>query len=79
MNIIVDGFGGDKPEKALKIGTYELKVTEFNRESFIDVDRANIEIKEMALFRDGEQVDDIPAGFKFTLKTNDGSGEVETK
>ena len=74
-----DGFDGDKPEKALKAGTYELKVTEFSRESFIDVDRANIEVKEMALFRDGEQVDDIPAGFKFTLKTNDGSGEVETK
>ena len=74
-----DGFDGDKPEKALRPGMYELKVTEFSRESFIDVDRANIEVKEMALFRDGEQVDDIPAGFKFTLKTNDGSGEVETK
>ena len=74
-----DGFSGDKPEKALKAGTYELRVTEFSRENFIDVDRANIEVKEMALFRDGEQVDDIPTGFKFTLKTDDGAGEVETK
>ena len=74
-----DGFSGDKPEKALKPGKYELKVTKFSREDFVDVNRANIEVKEIALFRNEEQIDDIPAGFKFTLKTNDGSGEVETK
>ena len=74
-----DGFNGDKPEKALKPGKYELKVTKFSRENFVDVNRANIEVKEIALFRNEEQIDDIPAGFKFTLKTNDGSGEVETK
>lgn len=74
-----DGFNGDKPEKALKPGKYELKVTKFSRENFVDVNRANIEVKEIALFRNEEQIDDIPAGFKFTLKTDDGSGEVETK
>lgn len=74
-----DGFDGDKPEKALKPGKYELKVTKFSRENFVDVNRANIEVKEIALFRNEEQIDDIPAGFKFTLKTDNGSGEVETK
>ena len=74
-----DGFSGDKPEKALKPGKYELKVTKFSREDFVDVNRANIEVKEIALFRNEEQIDDIPAGFKFTLKTDDGSGEVVTK